>query len=249
MAVPLSEILLYLWRSPRREPGSKKRALNRDHPENFKYHRNWGFTIFRTYYGQDSNKPWNTLLDVLTRQTHLAVGHYDDREVMESDKYWKRGPYKKEGRYMNHLNLFKELFRLIPREDPLLLDGLDIRGIREVCLKEHSDSEETMVGARFCFVLVADEAVLKGISQNQYFIKAVGYDWTERNGGWGWDRLSTGGLLDLWEMLYFTDLASISKYYDMYFDGPEEGLETHIWLGDWSLPPLDGCSRVQTTEY
>ncbi|KAF5000822.1 hypothetical protein FGRMN_1430 [Fusarium graminum] len=246
MAAPLSEILQYLWRPPRKEPGSKRRALNRFDPENYKYYRNWGFTIYRTYYGQDSDKHWHTLLDALRRQTHLAVGYYDDREVMESDKYWKRGPYSKEDRYMSHLKLFKELFRLFPREDPVLLDGLDIHGIREVCLKEHPDAEKRMEGAEFCFALVADEAVLNGISHGEFFIKAVGYDWTESDGGWGWDRLRTGDLLDLWEMLFVTDFEGRSKYYSMNYDGPEEELEKNVWLGDFALPLFGECSRVGT---
>ncbi|KAH7205687.1 hypothetical protein BKA60DRAFT_684898 [Fusarium oxysporum] len=151
MASPLSEMLDYLWRPPRKEPGVKSRALNRFDPENYHYYRNWGFTIYRTYYGKDSDKHWNTLLG-------------------------KQGPYKKEGRYISQLKLFKDLFRLFPREDPSLLNGLDIRGIQEVCVKEHDEAKKKTEGARFCFVLIADKAVLKGISQDQFFIKAVGYD-------------------------------------------------------------------------
>jgi hypothetical protein len=164
---------------------------------------------------------------------------------MENDKDWKRGPYSKEARYMSHVKLFQELFRLFPREDPVLLDGLSIDGIREVCLKEHPDAKKNMEGAEFCFALVADEAVLKGISQDKYFIKAVGYDWTESDGGWGWDRLQTCQLLDLWEMLFVTDFQGRSKYYDMDHDGPEEELENHVWHGDFSLPFFGNCSEVK----
>jgi hypothetical protein len=246
MASPLSEMLDYLWRPPRKEPGVKSRALNRFDPENYHYYRNWGFTIYRTYYGEDSDKHWNTLLGALRQQTRLAIGYYDDTEVMENDKYWKQGPYKKEGRYMSQLKLFKDLFRLFPREDPSLLDGLDIRGIREVCLKEHDEAKKKMEGARFCFVLVADKAVLKGISQDQFFIKAVGYDWTETEGGWGWDRLRTGDLLDLWEMLFISHEEGRSKYYDMRYDKPEEDLERNVWLGDFALPFFGECSQVAT---
>ncbi|KAH6953497.1 hypothetical protein DER45DRAFT_575957 [Fusarium avenaceum] len=245
MAAPLSEITQYLWRPPRKEPGSKSRALNRSDPENYKYYRNWGFNIYRTYYGEGSDKHWHTLLDALRRQTHLAVGFYDNREVMENDKYWKQGPYRNEARYMSHVKLFKELFRLFPREDPVLLDGLGIDGIREVCLKEHPDAKKNMEGARFCFALVADEAVLKGISQDKYFVKAVGYDWTDSDGGWGWDRLRTCQLLDLWEMLFVTDSEGRSKYYDMNHNGPEEELEKHVWLGDFALPFFGECSQVE----
>ncbi|KAL7755297.1 hypothetical protein ACKLNR_015054 [Fusarium oxysporum f. sp. zingiberi] len=246
MAAPLSEMLAFLWRPPRKEPGVKSRPLNRFDPENHHYYRNWGFTIYRTYYGEDSDKHWNTLLGALRQQTRLAVGYYDDPEVMEEDKYWKQGPYKKEGRYISQLNLFKDLFRLFPREDPSLLDGLDIGGIREVCLKEHAEAEKKMEGARFCFVLVADEAVLKGISQNQFFIKAVGYDWTETEGGWGWDRLRTGDLLDLWEMLLVSHEEGRSKYYSMRYDEPEEYLERNIWLGDFGLPFFGKFSQIVT---
>ncbi|KAF5237971.1 hypothetical protein FOXYS1_15553 [Fusarium oxysporum] len=233
MASPLSEMLDYLWKPPRNEPAVKSRALNRFDVENFKYYRNWGFTIYRTYYGQSSDKHWNTLLNALRQQTRLAVGYYDDKDIMENDKYWKQGPYKKEGRYMAQLDLFKELFHLFPRDDLSLLDGLDIRGIREVCLKEHAEAKKRMEGARFCFALVADEA-------------AVGYDWTKTEGGWGWDRLRTGDLLDLWEMLLISHAESRSKYYDMRYDTLEEDLERNVWLGDFGLPFFGDCSRVDT---
>ncbi|TVY67775.1 hypothetical protein Focb16_v003039 [Fusarium oxysporum f. sp. cubense] len=106
-----------------------------------------------------------------------------------------------------------------------------------------------MAGAKFCFALLVDKAVLDGIARNEFVVKAVGYDWDriDHGGwGWGWVRLETGRLLELWEALLLADLQSTYKYYWMRCDGPESDLETDIWTGDWQLPSLDDYSKVQT---
>ncbi|KAL9571887.1 hypothetical protein ACKAV7_003876 [Fusarium commune] len=142
---------------------------------------------------------------------------------------------------------WNSLFRLFPHEDPSHLEGLDINGIREVCRKQHHEANQKMAEAKFCFALVADEAVLDGIARNEFVVKAVGYDWDRiDHGGWGWVRLETGRLLELWEALLLADVQSTNKYYWMKCDGPESDLETDIWTGDWSLPDLDIYSKVQT---
>ncbi|KAF4473321.1 hypothetical protein FAGAP_13244, partial [Fusarium agapanthi] len=127
----LSEILDLLWNPPRKaERHPEMPRLNRFKPEDFEYYKNWGFAIYRTYYGPESDHSWN---------------------------------------------------------DPSHLEGLDINGIREVCRKQHHEAKEKMAGAKFCFALVADKAVLDGIARNEFVVKAVGYDWDRiDNGGWGW---------------------------------------------------------------
>jgi hypothetical protein len=251
MASQLSEMLEHLWQPPRNEMGAKIRGLNRSAPENARYYRNRGFMIYRTYYGLDSDKHWNNLLYALKQQMRLALGIYEDKELREADEDWKRGPYKNEARYMRQLNLFRDLFHLVPREDPFLLDGLDVHAIRNVCREEHSEAEEKIYGPCFSFALVADEAVLKDIARGESVIKAVGYDWdpTRYTSGWGWDRIPTHDLLNFWEMLFNADLESRGKYYWLHFDGPEKDLEKHIWAGDFSLPgPFGDCSRAQTAD-
>ncbi|EXM21441.1 hypothetical protein FOTG_10681 [Fusarium oxysporum f. sp. vasinfectum 25433] len=107
-----------------------------------------------------------------------------------------------------------------------------------------------MAGASFCFVLVADKAVLEGIARNDFVVKALGYDWEGRieDGGWGWVRLQTGRLLELWGALLLSQLMDTSKYYSLSFEGPERDLETYLWIGDMSLPSLGDCSEAQTAD-
>ncbi|ENH73459.1 hypothetical protein FOC1_g10008949 [Fusarium oxysporum f. sp. cubense race 1] len=107
-----------------------------------------------------------------------------------------------------------------------------------------------MAGASFCFVLVADKAVLAGIARNDFVVKALGYDWEGRleHGGWGWVRLQTGRLLELWEGLLLSQLMDTSKYYSLGFEGPEMNLAAYLWIGDMSMPPLRDCSEAQMVD-
>ncbi|KAM0376609.1 hypothetical protein ACHAPY_007155 [Fusarium culmorum] len=245
MAASLIEMIDLVWKSPKPPPGTKRRVLDRTLPENFKYFRNWGFTIYRTCYGTESDEHWNTLL-----QTRLALGYHAMDEVREDDKRWGFPPHNDKAAYLEKIEIMKKLFHLFPREDPDLLNGLDIAGIRKLCLEEaeQAESEKNMVGTCLNFVLVEDEGVLKDIANNNFVVKAVGYDWSpiQHAGSWGWMRLATGDLLQLWEMLYIAYELNISKYFELGFRGSEEDLERHVWFGAGPLPPLGDCSRVQT---
>ncbi|KAF5692430.1 hypothetical protein FDENT_2952 [Fusarium denticulatum] len=219
-------------------------------PEKLQCYKNWGFEIYHTYYGPESDHHWVVLLQALRQQTILSIGYYESDEAEELRKRdidWFGGYYKTEGNYLALLDVFKSLFRLFPHEDPSHLDGLDIDGVREVCRKLHHEANENMAGASFCFALVADKAVLDGIARNEFVVKAVGYDWDRiDNGGWGWARLETGRLLELWESLLVSDLQSTNKYYSLRYDGTESDLETDTWIGNTSLPCFDVYSAVQT---
>ncbi|KAG8673739.1 hypothetical protein FPOAC2_07203 [Fusarium poae] len=250
MGFPIALMIDYVWKSPKPPPGTKRRALDRTHPDNFKYFRNWGFTIYRTYYGPESDESWNTLLQVLTQQTRLALGYHDTDRLRAKDWRWANFYKGDKATYPDLINIMKRLFRLFPREDPDRLAGLDVAGIRKLCLEEgeQAESEKNMVGTRLKFVLVADEAVLKDIANDIFVVKTVGYDWDpiQDSRSWGWMRLATGDLLEFWEMILMADEYSISKYYDIFFKGSEEDLEKHVWWGSASLSRFGDCSRVQT---
>ncbi|QPC71938.1 hypothetical protein HYE68_002690 [Fusarium pseudograminearum] len=250
MAASISDMIDFVWKSPKPPVGTKRRVLDRTLPENFKYFRNWGFTIYRTYYGTESDEHWNTLLQVLTQQTRLALGYHEREKVKNMDYRWASDPRREDSVYTDRIQIMKKLFRLLPREDPDLLTGLDIAAIRKLCLEEgeYDESEKNMVGSCFNFVLVADEAILKDIANNEFVIKAVGYDWCpiQNQGSWGWMRLATGDLLQLWENLFISYEISVSKYVEISFRRPEEDLERHVWSGALSLFPFGDCSRVQT---
>ncbi|RGP75831.1 hypothetical protein FLONG3_5588 [Fusarium longipes] len=241
----------YLWRPPRGPPGDKRPRLDKRLPENFKYFENWGFTIYRTYYGAESDEHWNTLLEVLRQQTLLALGYHETEEARERERRWKFKRSQSVAEDLEQISWMKKLFRLFPREDPSLLEGLDIHGIRELAIKEHAEAEKKLLRASWSFVLVADEAVLKDIARCEFVVKAVGYDWhpTTNASSWGWVRISTGDLLELWEILLVSDVASISKYVPLRFKKPEEGLEIYLWQGDDSMPYFSDFSKVQTKKY
>ncbi|KAF4969337.1 hypothetical protein FSARC_3412 [Fusarium sarcochroum] len=235
-----------MWRPPRAEPGAKMPRRDRTLPENFKYYGHWGFAIYRTYYNPDSDKHWDMLLDTLKRQTYLALGSLDDEDLHREDieeRNWDRWSYGDQDEYVEDIKRLKELFHLDTREDPSLLNGLDIRQLRELCLQEHSKAERTMAGHQFRYALVADEAVLKDIARGEFIIKAVAYSWKEGDDYWGWMRVPTGYLLELWHSLMLWRFKSQRV---LYFTGPEDHLESYIWAGEDAAIPTSCCSEIRS---
>ncbi|KAF4969336.1 hypothetical protein FSARC_3411 [Fusarium sarcochroum] len=223
MAGTIEEMIDLVWSPPR---GVKRQHRDRKHPDNLQYYRQWEFTIYRTYYGPDSDKYWKMLLGALEQQTKLAFGCYQDEE--DTDQ--------------GDVQRLKGLFHLDTRENPLLLDGLDVRGIRKFCQSEKFDDKRVIAGHLFHFILLADEAVLKDISEREFIVKAVSLDWFEGHPGWGWMRIPTGYLLELWSLLmrrsYQTEGA-------LCFNGPEQDLKDYVWPGDLALDDTGSCSEVR----
>ncbi|KAH7186636.1 hypothetical protein BKA60DRAFT_613636 [Fusarium oxysporum] len=191
----------------------------------------YGFTIYRTYYGKESDEHWQSLLYSLRHQTKLAFGKYEDDEERDQDDRRK----------------VPELFHLDIREDPSVLDGLDVRRLREFCKAENLKAtkvikranRETRVSIRpredyamadflFKFVLLADENVLKSVERGEYIVKAVLLRW-DGDAGWGWMRILTERCLC--------------------FRGPETDLENYIWFGDADLYYTGDCSEIRRWRY
>jgi hypothetical protein len=173
MSNVIKQMIRQVWRTPR---GTKLGPKGRMNPDNFQYYRKWGFTIYCTYYGKESDEHWQTLLYALRHQTKLALGAFEDDEDTDQDDRRR----------------IQELFYLDVREDPLVLDGLDVRGLREFCnaekLKETEVIEKghrklrvstrphesrAMADYLFDFILLANKAVLKDIKKGEFIIKAV----------------------------------------------------------------------------
>lgn len=243
MSVDLPDIFDILWKPPRSPPGVKRRLLNKRLPENQKYFKNWGFPIYRTYYGAESDEHWNTLLQILRQQTTLALGLYESEELREPDGEWRRWCNGDKSKWAEKINLIRNRFCLIYREDPSFLDGLDIAGVRKVCVKEHPETEEKLAGAFFKFALVADETVLKDIANCRFVVKAVDYDWDPfySRGSPGWIELFTGDLLTLWEVLASAYLRDINKYMELVV----EDTDHDVWCAHTIMPPFGDCSQVQ----
>ncbi|KAH7242670.1 hypothetical protein BKA59DRAFT_481171 [Fusarium tricinctum] len=246
MGGAIEDMIAYVWPPPRglkREPGGRK------NPENFQYHLKWGFSIYRTYYGEDSDKNWQMLLHSLKHQTRLAFGSYEDDKDTDQDDCQR----------------LRELFHLDVHEDPSLLGGLDVRGIREFCKSEKLKADEIVdVGhergyKRLCkrtrppetegmadyvfdFVLLADEAVFKDIARGEYVVKAVSLRWEDGCSTWGWMRIPTGYLLDLWTLLMWNDDRTERA---LSFRGTEEELNQHVWPGDTALDDTGHSSEIR----
>lgn len=215
--------------------GTEVEKGGRKNPNNLHLFRRWGFTIYRTYYGND--EAWQMLLYSLRHQIKLAFGAYEKGADVEYDV----DP--------DDIQQLKNLFQLDVREDPSL-EGLDVRGLREFCKAEQSREKETietphrkllkvtrpretqgMADWLFEYVLLADEAVLKDVARGEFIVKAVSFKWRDRHfdSTWGWMRIPTGYLLELWHHLMFNDLRT---EHALSFDGDEEELEDLIWAGD-----------------
>ncbi|KAF4943599.1 hypothetical protein FGADI_13304 [Fusarium gaditjirri] len=243
------EMIDMLWQPPSTRRGRilHVQRLDRTLPENSKYYGRWGYTIYRTHYSPETDKQWDTLLDALKRQTMLAVVYYQDvpfeDELMHqrddfSPKAWY---YKNQQEYSDDIKRTKDLFSLDVREDPSL-NGLGVHEIREVCLRDRPEEQEAMAGRRFNLVLLADKAVFEAIERGEFVIKAVSYDWEDGWNNWGWMRIPTGYLLELWHSLERKD----DNYHTVLsFKGPEEDLEEYIWPGSWGTDPTSKCSEIR----
>ncbi|KAM0199219.1 hypothetical protein ACHAQI_012179 [Fusarium lateritium] len=223
-------------------PGTKPEKGGRKNPNNFQYFRKWGFTIYRTYYsndsGNESDQAWQMLLYSLRHQTRLAFGAYEKGADVEHDV----DP--------DDIQQLKDLFYLEAREDPSQLEGLDVRGLREFCKAERSRESQIietpnrrrlkttrpretqgMADWMFDYVLLADEAVLKDVARGEFIVKAVSFYWNDDDFDltWGWMRIPTGYLLELWLHLMLNDGRTDRA---LSFYGDEEELENLIWAGD-----------------
>ncbi|KAF5570187.1 hypothetical protein FPHYL_1463 [Fusarium phyllophilum] len=195
-------------------------------PDILQYYQQWGFDIYRTYYGPGSDEAWNALLYALKHQTRLAFGHYDGQEDVNQ----------------RHVDIVKELFYLNARADKSPLEGLDIQGIRRLCQNENTDKDRVMAGSTHQYVLLADESVLKDVSEREFVVKAVSLDWRRGHPSWGWMRIPTGYLLDLWQLLMKNWMRT---EFAIEFIGPEEDLDDYVWPGDLVLNNTGSYSEIR----
>ena len=204
---------------PRRETKSEPRG--RKNPANAHFSRPWGYPIYRTYYGPGSDESWNELLHSLKQQTRLGLGAFEEEDQDDVQK-------------------LKELFHLNSYEDPATLEGLDVRGLRQFCKNHQFGISTAFSDCLFHFVLMADKSVLEDIKKGIFVVKAVSLSW-DRQPGWGWVRLPTGYLIELWQQLlrYRTDTENA-----LHFHGREEDLDTYIWAGDLANDETGRCSQI-----
>ncbi|KAL9563995.1 hypothetical protein ACKAV7_011855 [Fusarium commune] len=116
------------------------------------------------------------------------------------------------------------------------------RGNQKLRVSTRPHEGQGMADYVFDFVLLADEAVLKHIERGEYVVKAVSLRWND-DLGWGWVRIPTGYLLDLWTYLMWNDDRTENC---PCFDGSEEDLAHQIWPGDTALHYTGDCSEVRS---
>ncbi|RBA22507.1 hypothetical protein FPRO05_00854 [Fusarium proliferatum] len=240
------EVIRGLWNPPR-PPGIllQKDKLDRMIPENFAHYKSWGFNIYRTHYSKESDKYWAMLLDALKRQTYLALRYLEEDSEYELDTRVRirklriyHHPNKED--YMEDLVRLRKLFHLEVREGPEL-EGLDIYQVRKISAEENKQGKVIIVGGCVQYVLVADESVLRDIAKGEFVVKAVAYKWDSCM-NWGWMRIPTGSLLELWQSLVTSDGMDRDT---IWFLGPEKELEKCIWPGDDSMPSTGCYSKVR----
>ena len=150
----------------------------------------WGFTIYRTHYGPESETNWSGLLETIASQTKQRIlSTYDLAE--ESPKYKE----------------ICSLFRLNTQSDASTLDGLGRDQVRQIHLAIPSHATNSAYRSRRVFLL-ADEDVLTG--QYLGWLKCVDLDYQEtvydpqwnsrgmRQRYFGWTKMTTGSVLGLW---------------------------------------------------
>ncbi|KAF5624782.1 uncharacterized protein FTJAE_10128 [Fusarium tjaetaba] len=239
----IKQMIDEVWSFPR---GTKLEPGGRKNPDNFRHYRKWGFTIYRTCYGKESEKHWQALLYSLRHQTKLAFGAFEDEEETDQDD----------------MRRVQELFHLDVRENPSNLDGLDVRRLRDFCNAEKLKETEVKASTKyrvstrphggramanyvFKFVLLADEAVLTDIGKGEFVVKAISLS-LDGNSGWGWMRIPTGYLLELWIFLMWNKHRTESC---LRCHGPEVDLEESIWPGDMALLDTGRCSEIRDWPY
>lgn len=183
-------------------------------PENA---QNWGFTVYRTYYGPSSDEHWEKLLATAKREAMEEVMKWSDNEAGEK---------------------LKPLFRLDARSDESLLSGVDRRGLIQIYYDGVGGPPMPTRGPHV--FLYADEDILNQASQGIFILKAVDAedepreDIPRQEGDedfgepryWGWMKIETRQILELWGGLEWSHTNMVIMWKEHQAD-----LEEEIWDG------------------
>ncbi|ETS75313.1 hypothetical protein PFICI_12257 [Pestalotiopsis fici W106-1] len=188
---------------------------------------NWGFTIYRTEYGGSSDESWLALLDNIQAQIAEELqAHQDDEENDEQRQM---------------AETLQALFRLDTHSDITLLQDKPMDDLRELFLRSVEDDHGAFRPHQCGYFLLADSEVLQdaGRAVNpEFWVKCVQGDYVAANytpknnrmGGqryFGWMKMTTRSMLELWDQLNVRDLASLA---------PKTigGLHVTTWNGELS---------------
>ncbi|KAF2012852.1 hypothetical protein BU24DRAFT_453173 [Aaosphaeria arxii CBS 175.79] len=183
-----------------------------------RFYRQWGFTIYRTAYGETTNDLWDSLSqDIRSRVRDQILGSDTAGDNAEAQRLWS-------------------LFVLDVRDDPGNLSGATMDQVR-LAFREEVGGRPMNVddGPRRIFLYV-DEEVMEFVGRGELMVKCVqadyrAEDYVPRNprlGGqrfFGWMKATTKSLLSLWYTLSMRNFDEIA---------PETigGAHLVIWDGD-----------------
>jgi hypothetical protein len=169
------------------------------------YRRNWGFTIYRTFYGPNSDEQWRKLLEKITKGAKYELNMMEDLDVQEPTvaftKAWN-------------------LFRLDARSDPSTLDGLTLENVRQLYLDGTGGQPMNVDIDPWRVFLLADEAVLASPELSVINVVDADYDpvraaiTNPRVGPqryFGWITMSPSCILILWKALDIYLLSSLGS--------------------------------------
>lgn len=120
---------------------------------------NWGFTIYRTFYGSESDEQWRRLLQKIT------TGAEDEVAVLD-------GGSDRANAEIKVLNLF----RMDPRSDANALDGKTMEDVRQLYLEGYGGELMNASSNAPRIFLLADERVLADPELGVLHIVAADYD-------------------------------------------------------------------------
>ncbi|KAH5960418.1 hypothetical protein HBI85_159660 [Parastagonospora nodorum] len=190
----------------------------------------WGFTIYRTYHGPDSDEQWSALLEKITDGVGESLTYLE-----EVDK--------------NPDAVTKALlhFRTDARSDAATLDGMSLQDVRFAFLDgvggQPMNTEENYPWRLF---LLADAQVLQNPDLSLIKVAAPHYDpgrhvprngWSGRKKYFGWITMPTSAVLELYiqvEMFSFEYLAK----------GPGAlWIPEDTWLGESTIKEMKSLHR------
>jgi hypothetical protein len=156
----------------------------------------WGYTIYRTYYGPGSDEQWSKLLKDITDGVAEALTELEEA-VKEPDTLTK----------------IRDQFRLDARSDPATLDGSTLEDVRQVYLE--GSGGQPMRGIQPCnfgivIFLLADAEVLQDPDLRLLKVADARYDpvaavpRNTRSGpqrNFGWLTIPTTAVLDFYNWM------------------------------------------------
>lgn len=178
----------------------------------------WGFTIYRTTYGSESERYWEAIINDLQAQvpTSLSERVQSSRNHGEGTRSWVDP-----GEPATEAQEILSLFRLDPRSDEKRLAGLTMQQTRENFLQETNNTQDLrpmntfrpkMLGNHL-LLLVDDEVISAAASGQgqQLWVKCVDADYKAENAVprnprvrqtyFGWMKMTTRSLVDFREHL------------------------------------------------